>query len=65
MTWLIVIGSGIAGLRAVRSVREQGFAGAITMIDRNQAFPPYEHPPLSKLKDDEVATIPHSAGRPD
>ncbi len=27
------------------------------MIDRDQAFLPYEHPPRSKLKDDEVATI--------
>lgn len=58
MTGLIVIGSGHAGLRAALAARAQGFAGAITMIDRDQAFPPCERPHLSKWKDDEVATVP-------
>ena len=58
MTGLIVIGSGHAGLRAALAARAHGFVGAITMIDRDQAFPPYERPPLSKWKDDEVATVP-------
>ncbi len=58
MTGLTVIGSGHAGLRAALAARAHGFVGAITMIDRDHAFPPYERPPLSKWKDDEVATVP-------
>ena len=58
MTGLIVIGSGHAGLRAALAARAHGFVGAITMIDRDHAYPPYERPPLSKWKDDEVATVP-------
>ncbi|MDE2792580.1 MAG: hypothetical protein OXI81_19470 [Paracoccaceae bacterium] len=58
MTGLVVIGSGHTGLRTALAARVQRSAGAITMIDRDQTFPPYVRPPLSKWKEDEVATVP-------
>ena len=43
----VIIGAGQAGAQAVASLRAEGFAGAITMVG-DEAFPPYQRPPLSK-----------------
>jgi 3-phenylpropionate/trans-cinnamate dioxygenase ferredoxin reductase component len=44
---MVIIGAGEAGARAASSLREQGFAGSVTMIGDEQ-HQPYERPPLSK-----------------
>jgi len=44
---IVIIGAGQAGVQAVESLRREGFTGAITMIG-DEAFPPYQRPPLSK-----------------
>src|ERR1700761_7261108 len=44
---LIIIGAGQAGAQAVQSLRAEGFGGPITLIG-DEAFPPYQRPPLSK-----------------
>lgn len=43
----VVIGAGQAGGRAVEAMRAAGFAGRIVLIGE-EAYPPYERPPLSK-----------------
>jgi 3-phenylpropionate/trans-cinnamate dioxygenase ferredoxin reductase subunit len=42
-----VVGAGLAGGRAVVSLRDRGFDGRIVLIGQ-EADPPYERPPLSK-----------------
>jgi 3-phenylpropionate/trans-cinnamate dioxygenase ferredoxin reductase component len=44
---IVIIGAGQAGVQAVESLRREGFTGAITMIG-DEAYPPYQRPPLSK-----------------
>jgi NADPH-dependent 2,4-dienoyl-CoA reductase/sulfur reductase-like enzyme len=44
---LLVVGASLAGLRAARSLREQGFTGALTIVG-DEPHPPYDRPPLSK-----------------
>lgn len=44
---VVIIGAGQAGLQTALSLRQGGFAGAITMIN-DEAEPPYQRPPLSK-----------------
>lgn len=44
---IVIIGAGQAGVQAVQSLRGEGYAGAITMIG-DEAYPPYQRPPLSK-----------------
>jgi 3-phenylpropionate/trans-cinnamate dioxygenase ferredoxin reductase subunit len=44
---IVIIGAGQAGVQAVQSLRAEGFTGAITMIG-DEAYPPYQRPPLSK-----------------
>ena len=44
---IVIIGAGQAGVQAVQSLRAEGYAGAITMIG-DEAYPPYQRPPLSK-----------------
>ncbi|HEY4275828.1 MAG TPA: FAD-dependent oxidoreductase [Rhizomicrobium sp.] len=44
---IVIIGAGQAGVQTVESLRREGFEGAITMIG-DEAFPPYQRPPLSK-----------------
>lgn len=44
---LVVIGAGLAGLRAVEAARRTGFDGTITLIGA-EPHPPYDRPPLSK-----------------
>ncbi len=44
---IVIIGAGQAGAQAVQSLRADGFAGPITMVG-DEAYPPYQRPPLSK-----------------
>lgn len=44
---VIVVGAGQAGVTVAAALRDQGFAGRITIIGR-EPHPPYERPPLSK-----------------
>ncbi len=44
---IVIIGAGHAGGRAAEAMRQAGFAGAITLIGE-EAYVPYERPPLSK-----------------
>ncbi|MBV9549355.1 MAG: FAD-dependent oxidoreductase [Alphaproteobacteria bacterium] len=44
---IVIIGAGQAGCQAVQSLRAEGFTGAITMVG-DEAYPPYQRPPLSK-----------------
>lgn len=44
---VVVVGSSLAGLRACETLRQDGFAGTITMVG-DEAEVPYDRPPLSK-----------------
>ncbi|WP_067464378.1 NAD(P)/FAD-dependent oxidoreductase [Actinomadura macra] len=44
---LVVVGAGQAGGWVAVSLREHGYRGTITLIG-DEAYPPYERPPLSK-----------------
>jgi len=44
---IVIIGAGQAAAQAVASLRAEGFAGAITMVG-DEAYAPYQRPPLSK-----------------
>src|ERR1019366_8106070 len=44
---MVMVGAGQAAAQAVQSLRAEGFAGAITLIG-DEAYPPYQRPPLSK-----------------
>lgn len=44
---MVIVGAGMAGARAVMSLRASGWDGAITLIGEEQ-LPPYDRPPLSK-----------------
>ena len=44
---IVVIGGGLAAAKAVETLREEGFDGAISLIGA-EAERPYERPPLSK-----------------
>lgn len=44
---LIIVGGGQAAAQAVQSLRQQNFAGSITLIGE-EPFLPYQRPPLSK-----------------
>jgi 3-phenylpropionate/trans-cinnamate dioxygenase ferredoxin reductase subunit len=44
---VVVVGAGLAGGRTVVELREQGYAGAITLVGAEE-HPPYDRPPLSK-----------------
>ena len=44
---IVIIGAGQAGAQAVQSLRAEGFDGPITMVG-DEAYPPYQRPPLSK-----------------
>ncbi len=55
---IVLVGAGECGARVARVLREQGFAGEITMIG-DEPHAPYERPPLSKaaLIDDEISPV--------
>ena len=44
---MVVVGAGQAGGRAVQALREEGYAGAVTLVGE-EPHHPYERPPLSK-----------------
>ena len=44
---LVIIGAGQAAAQAVQSLRAEGFGGPITLVG-DEAYPPYQRPPLSK-----------------
>ena len=44
---IVVVGGSLAGLRAAETLRGEGHAGAITVVEAEDA-PPYDRPPLSK-----------------
>lgn len=44
---IVIVGAGHAGGVAAATLRQAGFAGAITLIG-TEPYPPYERPPLSK-----------------
>ncbi|HET7609090.1 MAG TPA: FAD-dependent oxidoreductase [Gammaproteobacteria bacterium] len=45
---LLIVGGGQAAAQAVQSLRQQNFAGAITLLC-DEPYPPYQRPPLSKI----------------
>lgn len=44
---VVIVGAGQAGAAAAARLRAKGFDGPITLIG-NEAYPPYQRPPLSK-----------------
>jgi 3-phenylpropionate/trans-cinnamate dioxygenase ferredoxin reductase component len=43
----VILGAGVAGATAARTLRRQGFDGPVTLVG-DEAQPPYHRPPLSK-----------------
>ncbi|WP_186391245.1 MULTISPECIES: NAD(P)/FAD-dependent oxidoreductase [unclassified Pannonibacter] len=58
MQRIVIIGAGQGGLQAAMSLRQEGFAGGITLIGAEPGLP-YQRPPLSKayLKDGDGARL--------
>lgn len=44
---VVIVGAGMAGVQTAVALREQGFAGAVTLIGA-EPHQPYDRPPLSK-----------------
>jgi len=44
---IVIVGAGQAAIQAVQSLRAEGFSGPITLVGE-EAYPPYQRPPLSK-----------------
>ncbi|MFI0236648.1 NAD(P)/FAD-dependent oxidoreductase [Streptomyces sp. NPDC016845] len=44
---VVIVGAGMAGVQTAVALREQGFAGTVTLIGA-EPHPPYDRPPLSK-----------------
>lgn len=55
----VVVGAGLAGLRAAESLVRRGFQGTVTVLG-DESVPPYSRPPLSKdvLAGDEGLDVP-------
>ncbi len=62
----LVVGAGLAGLRAAESLRTNGFAGEVVLVG-DESWAPYNRPPLSKealggeLSHDRLAFRVHSS----
>ncbi|MEV4111512.1 FAD-dependent oxidoreductase [Nonomuraea sp. NPDC049695] len=56
---IIVVGASLAGLRAVQTLRREGFEGEVTLVGA-ETHVPYNRPPLSKsvLRGDDDVTLP-------
>ncbi|MEO8683525.1 MAG: FAD-dependent oxidoreductase [Devosia sp.] len=44
---MVIVGAGECGVRAAMALRENGYAGTVTLVGA-EIHPPYERPPLSK-----------------
>ncbi len=44
---VVIVGASLAGLRAAEALREEGFAGSLTLVGQERQEP-YDRPPLSK-----------------
>jgi 3-phenylpropionate/trans-cinnamate dioxygenase ferredoxin reductase component len=44
---IVIVGASLAGLRAAEALRDEGFAGELTMVGEERQLP-YDRPPLSK-----------------
>lgn len=44
---IVIVGASLAGMRAAETLREEGFAGELTIVGEERQ-PPYDRPPLSK-----------------
>ncbi|GAA2674151.1 NAD(P)/FAD-dependent oxidoreductase [Streptomyces lunalinharesii] len=44
---IVIVGASLAGLRAAETLRDEGFAGDLTLVG-DEPHPPYDRPPLSK-----------------
>ena len=44
---VVIVGASLAGLRAAEKLREEGFAGSLTLVGEESAEP-YDRPPMSK-----------------
>jgi 3-phenylpropionate/trans-cinnamate dioxygenase ferredoxin reductase component len=44
---IVVVGGGLAGAKAVETLRAEGYVGGVTVVAREEHLP-YERPPLSK-----------------
>jgi NADPH-dependent 2,4-dienoyl-CoA reductase/sulfur reductase-like enzyme len=45
---VVVVGSSLAGVRSVETIRRAGFDGRITLVGAEKHYPPVDRPPLSK-----------------
>lgn len=62
---MVIVGAGECGARAALALRENGWAGPVTLIG-GEAHAPYERPPLSKaVLTDADAPTPRSCPLPD
>ncbi|MDQ6435617.1 FAD-dependent oxidoreductase [Mesorhizobium sp. LHD-90] len=61
---MVIVGAGECGASAALALREQGYAGPVTLIGA-EPHPPYERPPLSKdAMADEAEPMPKHAASP-
>src|SRR6185295_11090360 len=44
---VVIVGAGMAGVQTAVALREQGFAGTVTLLGA-EVHQPYDRPPLSK-----------------
>jgi 3-phenylpropionate/trans-cinnamate dioxygenase ferredoxin reductase subunit len=44
---VVIVGGGLAGAKTAQALREQGYAGSVTLVGAEEELP-YERPPLSK-----------------
>ena len=54
---IVVVGAGECGTRAALALREEGFAGRVTLLGA-EIHLPYERPPLSKAVSYTHLTLP-------
>ncbi|MCL2543633.1 MAG: FAD-dependent oxidoreductase [Nocardioidaceae bacterium] len=59
---IVIIGAGLAAAKAVETLRDEGYDGALTVVG-GEPEPPYERPQLSKefLKDEKDFELSHDA----